>query len=55
MIAAFAGFVVVAVVPVSGAGGTATLATLLGLFLPALAFALLAALWLLRGLAGATA
>jgi len=46
-------FVFVATAPISPAGGLLTLATLLGVFLPALCFALLTSLWLLRSLAQA--
>lgn len=51
--AAVIAIVLVSAVPVSTEGGAATMASLLGFFLPTLCFALLTTLWLLRALATA--
>ena len=52
LVAAVIGIALVSTAPVSAAGGVATMATLLGFFLPALCFALLTSVWLIRALAG---
>jgi hypothetical protein len=55
LIAAAFAFAFVAAAPISPEGGMVTLATLLGVFLPALCFALLTGLWLMRALSGSRA
>lgn len=51
--AALIAVALVSIVPVSTAGGAATMVSLLGVVLPAMCFALLTTLWLLRMVAAA--